>query len=247
MTTILRTELKTRKDLTKLIDELELKKGVEIGVNEGAFSEWLLANSKLEILHSIDAWSTDTSKTLSAFKKWATRHGEVEKAEVKAMEVLSKFGDRSNVIKSVSWEAASAFPDNSLDFVYFDGCHRFTGFCLDLFAWYPKVRMGGLIAGDDYWRVYRYEVMEVINSFLVEHRLLLHLTTEDKSSRGTDFYAPSWWSVKDELSKGEFFKQVPAVLEQLKKDKVRLLEKGVPVVLPYQYYDAVKDGNFSEE
>lgn len=241
MATIPKANIKTRKDLTKLIDELSLKKGVEIGVNEGAFSEWLLANSSLEILHSIDAWSTDTSKTLSAFKRWAIKHGEVEKAEIKAREVLAKFGARSNVIKSISWEAAAQFPDNSLDFVYFDGCHRFTGFCLDMFAWYPKVKLGGLIAGDDYWRVHRYEVMDVVNAFLFEHGLILHLTTEDLNSRGQNHYAASWWSIKEELTKKEFFAAIPQALQQLKIDKARLCEKGVGIVLPYQYYNAVKE------
>ena len=245
MATNPRTELKTRKDLTKLIDELGLKKGVEIGVNEGAFSEWLLANSKLDVLHSIDAWTTDTSRTMSAFKKWATQHGEVEKAEAKARETLSKFGARSNVVKSISWDAASAFGDGSLDFVYFDGCHRFTGFCLDMFAWYPKVRMGGVIAGDDYWRVYRYEVMEVVNSFLFEHKLVLHLTTEDLNRKGDPYCAPSWWAVKEELTKKELFDAIPVALGRLKKDKVRLAEKGVGVVLPYQYFDV--QGNQDEQ
>ena len=36
------TEVRSRKDFPKLIDELSLKVGVELGVNEGGYSDFLL-------------------------------------------------------------------------------------------------------------------------------------------------------------------------------------------------------------
>ncbi len=40
--------------------------------------------------------------------------------------------------------------DQSLDFVYLDARHDFQGVFSDLIAWWPKLRIGGVIAGHDY-------------------------------------------------------------------------------------------------
>ena len=40
--------------------------------------------------------------------------------------------------------------DGSLDFVYIDGDHTLKGTNTDLAAWWPKLRPGGWLCGDDY-------------------------------------------------------------------------------------------------
>lgn len=238
MPMIVKTEVQSRNDLTKLIDELGLKVGVELGVCEGTFSDYLLKNSKLDKLYSIDAWNMDTSQTMAApFKIWTVKKGEVEANEAKAREVLAQHGDRSVVIKGNSFEAAGQLADGSVDFIFFDAGHRFSGFALDMINWWPKVRMGGVLAGHDYWRRYRYEVMDVANAFLWEHRLLMHLTWADKNHLGKGYAPPSFWTIKEEMSKKEFFEAIPGALKQLQEAKARLAEKGIKVVLPYQYRD----------
>jgi len=240
-----KTIVQSRHDFPQLINELGLKVGVELGVNEGAYSNLLLEKSKLEKLYSIDAWNMDVSTTMAApFKKWTAGHGEIQEAEKKSREVLSKHGSRSVVIKGNSFETAREFNDNSIDFIFFDAGHRFSGFTLDMINWWPKIRMGGVIAGHDYWHRYRYEVMDVANSFLWEHRLLMHLTWDDKNHRGTGYAPPSFWAIKEELTKAEFFAAIPKTLEQLKEAKTKLASKGIRVVLPYQYLD--KEGDDEE-
>lgn len=49
-----------------------------------------------------------------------------------------------------SLEAAAMFADNSIDFVYIDGAHEYDDLKADIIAWGPKVKTGGIIAGDDY-------------------------------------------------------------------------------------------------
>lgn len=237
--TRVKTQVSTRMDFPKLIDELGLKVGVELGVNEGYFSDYLLANSGLTRLYSIDAWSRDAEKTMAApFKAWTVRHDEVEEAERKSREVLAKYGERSVVVKALSWEAADTVADGSIDFIMFDAGHRFSGFALDLIKWWPKVRMGGVIAGHDYWRRYRYEVMDVANAFCIEHKLLMHLTWGDNSRDGRTFAPPSFWAVKEDLTKSQFFAALPETLAEMQESKRKLAERGVRVVLPYQYRDA---------
>lgn len=49
-----------------------------------------------------------------------------------------------------SLEAAKMFTDGSIDFVYIDGSHEYDDLKADIIAWGPKVKNGGIIAGDDY-------------------------------------------------------------------------------------------------
>jgi predicted O-methyltransferase YrrM len=63
---------------------------------------------------------------------------------------VSPVASRVNVIRSDSAAAAERFADGSVDFLYVDAGHSFEGVLSDLAAWFPKVRDGGLIAGDDW-------------------------------------------------------------------------------------------------
>jgi predicted O-methyltransferase YrrM len=55
-----------------------------------------------------------------------------------------------NVIRSDSAAAAAHFADESVDFLYIDASHTYEGVLRDLLAWFPKVKNGGTIAGDDW-------------------------------------------------------------------------------------------------
>lgn len=230
------TNVVKRSDLAKLIDELGLKVGVEIGVCEGGFSDTLLTNSKLEKLYSIDAWSTTCEDTKSCFKKWAIRKGQVEQAYETTKKKLAKYGERSEVIRSLSFDAVKRFSDNQLDFIYIDASHRFTGFALDMIQWWPKVRWGGLFSGHDYVNRYRFEVQEVVNGFMVEHKQLFDLTTDDVDRRGKNTFPSSWWCIKTQNSKKQFLDSLPSHYQKLLKRKQILKEKGLIVTLPYQYH-----------
>lgn len=231
------TRVESRRDFPKLIDELGLKVGVELGVNEGGYSDFLLNESKLEKLYSIDAWNLDASETMAApFKAWTIK--QVKSAEEISREVLGKHGDRSVVIKGNSFDAASKFDDNSIDFIFFDAGHRFSGFALDMINWWPKIKTGGVIAGHDYWRRYRYEVMDVANAFLFEHRLIMNITWDDNNHKGGGYAPPSFWAVKEELSKKQFMDALPGALAKMQEAKAKLEAKGIRVVLPYQYRDS---------
>ena len=53
-------------------------------------------------------------------------------------------------LRMTSLEASKLFEDKSLDFVFLDGDHRYESIHNDIIAWLPKLKPGGMLAGDDY-------------------------------------------------------------------------------------------------
>ena len=63
-----------------------------------------------------------------------------------------KTEDLENVmfIRGKSIDALESIKDESCDFVYIDGDHRYEGVLADLNGWRPKLREGGVMAGHDW-------------------------------------------------------------------------------------------------
>ena len=121
---------------------------VEIGVDEGIYSEYLLEYWHGQRLISVDPWLemppdeyTDTCNTSQATME--------EKYETTRRR-LAGFGDRSEIWRETSVQAAARVTPGSLDFVYLDARHSYEGVTEDLQVWFPLVRRGGLMAGHDY-------------------------------------------------------------------------------------------------
>jgi len=219
-----------RTEFTNIINELGLKTGVEIGVHKGGFSEHILTYSNIEKLYSIDAWIEDEPTTKAVRKR--CEHGKMELNYQEAASKLSKFGNRSEIIRDLSENAVKKFENESLDFIYLDASHIFSGFSLDIINWWEKIRFGGLFAGHDCWRKYRYNVMYVVNGFCMEKKQLFFLTTDE---RQFPQYAPSWWLIKTKRDKKEFSNEFEKHKEILKKQAEEILKvKNIIVDLPYE-------------
>jgi len=226
------TKVTKRKDFAQVINELGLKTGVEIGVHKGDFSEHILANSNIEKMYSVDAWLED-QETTKAVRKHCDR-GKMESCYQETAAKLSKFGNRSTIIRDLSENAVKQFEDESLDFVYIDASHIFTGYTLDLINWWEKTRWGGFFSGHDYWRKYRYDVMFATNGFCMEKKQLFFLTTEE---RQFPQFAPSWWLIKTKRMRRVFVKSFQKHKEILKNQKEKILKvKHIKVDIPYECY-----------
>jgi predicted O-methyltransferase YrrM len=73
--------------------------------------------------------------------------------------------DLINVLAMPSVQAAAEIDDESQDFIFIDGSHDYRSVREDILAWQPKLKPGGLLAGDDYvpgWPGVRRAVNELI-------------------------------------------------------------------------------------
>jgi hypothetical protein len=156
-------KLTSRKDITSLLPDNCI--GAEIGVQRGFFSYDLCESGKFSKFYSIDSWedkwedvrffSNNTSNTKipdEEFKDWVNDFGGWEdNNEVYqiACNRLSKF-EFNEVIRLKSVEAANLFDDETFDFIYIDSSHNLDTVTHDLKTWLPKVKKGGILAGDDY-------------------------------------------------------------------------------------------------
>ncbi len=84
--------------------------------------------------------------------------------------------DMIDPLPMVSLDAARYVPDNLADLIYLDASHDFKSVYEDLCAYWPKLRVGGIIFGDDYWLSgnphredkYRPDVKGAVDKFMSE-------------------------------------------------------------------------------
>lgn len=166
-----------REGLAELFSELDFKKGVEIGVYQGEYSEVLCQKNPNCEIYSIDPWQPHPDYT--AFIKKET----FENAYQMAQERLSKYPN-SQMIKKKSLDAVHDFEDESLDFIYIDGDHSFQACTDDIAEWSKKVKVGGIIAGHDYIRHLPrsiIHVFECVNGYTEAYRIRPWFITASKA------------------------------------------------------------------
>ena len=92
------------------------------------------------------------SATLVAGFPQVERLDVVEASKTHADAMRQRFAgiQRVNVVQAKSVDAAGEYRQRSLHVVYVDADHSYEAVAADLDAWYPKLRIGGYIAGHDY-------------------------------------------------------------------------------------------------
>jgi predicted O-methyltransferase YrrM len=120
---------------------------VELGCWKGKSACFLavevLNSGKLVDLHFVDHWGGSDEVA--------------HKTDPDLQRVFEMFQDNIGrvpgvnvtVHRSDSSKAAEAFDDGSVNFVWIDAGHGYDEVLADITAWWPKVRPGGVIGGDD--------------------------------------------------------------------------------------------------
>ena len=95
---------------------------------------------------------------------------EINQVKAKSEEVRSWFGDRVHFIHANSVDALAHIPDGSLDYVFVDGDHSYMAAKQDIYAYWHKVRKGGMFSGHDF-------SLPGVNQALSEFRAEFNITT----------------------------------------------------------------------
>lgn len=157
--------------------------GAEVGVAGGKHANWIYPIVQPSKLVLIDHWEEGGN------------YGGTYEGTLRMYEsVVRDFGDKDNVeiIKSDSVTAADNFPDESFDWVYVDGNHTYEGVYRDLEAWWPKVKKGGFISGDDYFFMeQKFGVKKALDSFFPEDKGI-YLEVQSNDPTRTDKNGKPW-------------------------------------------------------
>jgi hypothetical protein len=170
--------ISTRLELIGLLPKNSI--AAECGVAEGNFSFDLLQNG-VGKLYSVDAWKTIEGVTGDGNfpQEWHDKNYDTAKKR------LSKFGDKSIILRGLTFEMAKEVPDNTLDLLYLDAAHYKEGVKADLEAWYPKVKSGGIVAGHDYLNK-AYGVFDAVNEFI--YGITEIITIPENNNNDASFY-----------------------------------------------------------
>lgn len=117
---------------------------VEVGSWKGKSSAYMaveIANSRKNIqFYCVDTWQG--SKEHLYF--------DLDSLFTTFTENMKPLKDYYRFIRMESCVASKIFKDNSLDFIYIDASHEYEDVKQDIIHWLPKLKGGGIIAGDDY-------------------------------------------------------------------------------------------------
>lgn len=158
-----------RNDLAQLFAELGFKRGAEIGVAEGNYSEVLLkANPECELL-LVDPWEGYSGNPQNKTK---SKH---DFAFTETVRKTEKYPNAKPTI-GTSMNTVGMIAEQSLDFVYIDGNHLFDYVIQDLVEWSKRVRSGGIVSGDDYYQLDQKRwvgggVVEAVQAYTNAHRI----------------------------------------------------------------------------
>ena len=116
----------------------------EVGVWKGEFSSRILEKGPRE-LHLIDPW---------IHQDYIGRYYSIKQGKMNAIHkgVVTKFQKDSRVTIHRKLSIEAEFPKEYFDWVYIDGDHSYEAVVKDLNHYYPMMKKGGFLCGDDYGR-----------------------------------------------------------------------------------------------
>lgn len=133
----------SRDELPEFFKQMGYKVGAEIGVYHGEFTKKFCEGGLA--MYAIDPWM--------AYLGAGRTENVQEKQDINFEEAKKNLSTYPNckMIRKISMEALNDFKNESLDFVYIDGDHKFRFIAEDISEWEKKVRHGGVISGHDYF------------------------------------------------------------------------------------------------
>jgi len=138
--------------------------GAEIGIETGTHAQNILETLNIKTLYLVDI--------------------ELHPSLVKCIE---QFKNKTKIL-IVSSAEASNMVNEKLDFVYIDANHRYAPLLQDIYCWYPKIRIGGVLCGHDY---HIQPVKEAVEEFRKMVDAKLYAESNEMGNSEID-----WWMLK---------------------------------------------------
>ena len=149
----------------------------EVGVWKGELSSAILKQChRVTRLILVDPWTVvyghdpDTDKWM-VFGP-GTNQREMDESYHSVATRFQSCYDRVTILKMPSVEGAKMVPDRSVDAVLIDALHTYHACKEDILAWVPKVKVGGLMIGDDHSEWFPGVQVAVEELFGTTHRVL---------------------------------------------------------------------------
>jgi hypothetical protein len=157
--------MKSKYELLNYLKELGYKKGAEIGVSSGYFSEKMF-----QAIPGLELWCVDSWRRYrgNRFDVIQPKHNIAYQNTVERLKPY-----KAHIIRKKSTEAMLDIVDSSLNFVYIDANHGYDYVMEDIIGWTRKVRVGGMIIGDDYYLMKKAGVVEAVNDYVKYHNINL--------------------------------------------------------------------------
>lgn len=153
--------------LAKTMNDMGLRRGVEIGCRYGA---------------SLLLWKEHIPEAaLTGIDPYIAYHRVSQERQdiVYAGAQKNLAGTGIGLTRLPSLEAVDEYPDGYLDFVNIDGDHSFDAAVQDIIRWAPKVRVGGLVLVHDYCAFGMSGVMKAVDGYTHCHRIDPWYVTRD--------------------------------------------------------------------
>lgn len=134
--------------LEQLAKENGWKRGAEIGVKEGFTFLHLLQTCPDLHMTGVDLFEPRPGLEQEGGESHVKSRLPEHEARLRST-IAELYPERAVLIKGDSVASADQIADGSLDFVFIDADHREHAVRADIFAWRPKIRPGGILAGHD--------------------------------------------------------------------------------------------------
>lgn len=136
--------------LASFMLEQGYKTFVEVGCKEGRTTGHILKTVPDSHVIAIDPWMADPAPangdpTREDYKAW-----DFSKIEAEFWENVGENKDRCTMVRKTSAEAADMGWAPTFDLVFIDALHDYESVKQDIALWWPKVRVGGMLALHDF-------------------------------------------------------------------------------------------------
>ena len=180
--------------MDKIKDHLvSINIAIEIGTWRGDYAEVMCSKLNPNKFYAIDAYALYEGYDHHPDQHEFANMDNLDVLAAGASERVSKMlpEGRSVLLREMSCDAVHTFADNSVDVIYIDADHKYETVLADIRAWYPKVKPGGILCGDDYIEGCNgipFGVIEAVQDFATENNLKYAVTSG---------HNPSWVFCKE--------------------------------------------------